>query len=417
MKFLTLLIIFIFFYSCAGITYIAPEQARENGPEKSPGYKIIDVSTGLPRDGLWRQNIILFDMNGDGLLDIIAPPPRKAEAAMRRPFIFINDKDKWIEGAYKFPDLKEYDYGGIAVGDINKDGHPDIVLACHEKRIIILKNNGKGAFEEADFPAKDFKSRTIGIADINNDGYLDIVALSEFPSPSKGKNKGESSQIQGILIGINKQGQGFDINIIKEGTQFFGDSLSLADINNDGNMDIVIAVATAIKAYKKIIWLGDGKGGFKHYDNDFTGDLVVTDVRAGDIDGDGVDEVILKLSGRGNEAGILIAVFKLIGEGMIDITHNLKPEAKPLVFDLADIDGDHRKELILLSEDGLHIYKYLGNGWSEIARYQIPYADTIGAYDIKAGRQADGSWLIVYNLGSEVTGNRGIRAFLLRGQK
>lgn len=406
MRLFTLLIISIFLYSCTG-------PAHEVKPEQVPQFEITDVSNGLPRDGLWRQNIALFDMNDDGLLDIVTPPPRKAEAGKKRPFIFLQSGGTWVEGKYRFPMIEDYDYGGVDVGDINNDGHPDIILGCHEKRIIVLMNDGKGGFNEAEFPERQFKSRTVALADLNNDGYQDIVALSEFPSPSQGGKGGRSTQIQGILIGLNKQGNGWDINVIKEGSQFFGDSLSLADINNDGNMDIVIAPTTTIREYKKVLWLGDGKGGFEHYNADFTGDMVPSIVRTGDIDGDGRDEIVLKLSGVGKDAGVKIGVFKING-GITDITNGLRSPARPVVFDLADIDGDHRDELILLSEDGLHIYKYENNAWSEIIKHPIPSIDTIGAFDIKAGRQKDGSWLIVYNLGLEATGNKGIRAFLLK---
>ncbi|MEM3101713.1 MAG: VCBS repeat-containing protein [Candidatus Nitrosotenuis sp.] len=407
MRLFTLLIISIFLYSCTGPTH-------EVKPEQVPQFKIIDVSNGLPSDGLWRQNITLFDMNGDGLLDIVTPPPRKAEAGKKRPFVFLQSGGIWVEGKYRFPMIEDYDYGGVTVGDINKDGYPDIILSCHEKRIIVLVNDRNGGFNEAEFPERQFKSRTVALADLNNDGYPDIVALSEFPSLLQGGKGGRSTQIQGILIGLNKQGNGFNINIIKEGSQFFGDSLSLADINNDGNMDIVIASATAIREYKKVLWLGDGKGGFEYYNADFTGDMVPSIVRTGDIDGDGRDEIVFKLSGVGKDAEVRVAVFNMDLGGIADITNGLKSETKPVVFDMADIDGDQRDELILLSEDGLHIYKYDNNAWSEIKKHPIPSIDTTGAYDMKVRPQADGSWLIVYNLGSEATGNKGIRAFLLR---
>lgn len=395
----------VFFYSCAGTTY-------ESRNEQNSAV-IVDISKSLPKEGLWRQNIALFDMNGDGLLDIIAPPPRKAESEKMRPFVFIQQSDGgWVEGAYRFPHLEDYNYGALSVGDINKDGQPDIVLACHGKRIIVLLNNGRGGFTEAEFPVvKDFRSRTIELADINNDGWLDIVALSEFPpTPMDGK---PVKQVQGILTGINKQGNGWDVNIIREADQFFGDSLSVSDINGDGNKDLIVAPLTTIKAYKKVVWLGDGKGNFEHYSAEFIGDMLASKAGTGDVDGDGRDEIVLNLSGLGKDAEIRTSVFKLTGEGLIDISYDLKPKSVPIVFDLADIDGDHKDELSLLSMEGLHIYKYLGKAWSEIARHPIPSIDTEGAFDIKIGRQGDGSWLIAYNLGSE-TGNTGIRAFLLK---
>lgn len=401
-----MLVLSLFLYDCAGTLH-------EGRTERTGGYLILDITKGLPQDGLWRQNIELFDMDKDGLLDIIAPPPRKADKDRRRPFVFLQTGGGWIEGRYRFPEIEDYDYGAVAVGDVNNDGWPDIALASHNKRILLLLNDGKGGFTEADFPSGDFKSRTAGFADLNHDGYVDLVALSEFPSPDQ-KEKGRTSRTQGILIGLNKQGKGWDINVMKEGSQFFGDSLFLGDINGDGNLDIAVAPMTAVKGDKKMIWIGDGRGSFRHLPADLAGDRIPTDVRTGDIDGDGRDEVVLKLSGMGQDAVITISVSKFTGEMWIDLTSDLKLEAAPVKFDLADIDSDGRAELIILSTGGLHVYKYTGMGWAEIVSYSIPSADTEGAHDIRAGRQADGSWLIVYNLGSEASGNRGIRAFLLR---
>jgi len=406
MPLIILLLLSLMFYDCSGIV-------KERKGEGTSSFHIIDRVDGLPGEGLWRQNIALFDMNGDGLLDIITPPPRKAEEGKRKPFIFIQSHGKWIEGDYAFPQLADYDYGSVAVGDLNRDGKPDVVLASHGKRIIALLNDGKGGFTEADFPDKDFKSRTLGLADINNDGWLDIVALSEFPE-QKSKEQGSNQQAQGLLIGLNKQGRGWDVNILREESQFFGDSLSVGDINGDGNKDLVIAPLTTIRAYKKLLWFGNGKGNLEYYSADPTGDMITSKTGTGDVDGDGRDEIIFILSNTGKKTEIQISVFKFTAEGLIDITYDLKPKDVPIVFDLADIDSDGRDEVILLSKDGLHIYRYSGKAWAEIAGYPIPSMDTEGAFDIKIGRQTDGSWLIAYNLGSESRGNTGIRAFLLK---
>ncbi len=77
-------------------------------------------------------------------------------------------------------------YGlGIAVGDINWDGYPDIYISndFHEDDYLYY-NNGNGTFTEAmKLSMGHVSSASMGneIADFNNDGLLDIIVLDMLP--------------------------------------------------------------------------------------------------------------------------------------------------------------------------------------------------------------------------------------------
>lgn len=378
------------------------------GPERTGANGISDISGGLPTEGLWRENIALVDMDGDGLLDIVAPPPRKAEAGQNKPFIFIRGREgKWREGEYTFPKAN-YGYGGVAAGDINGDGYPDIALAVHSGGIIILQNNKSGGFVETAFhvPENPFHSRAIQLADINGDGWLDILALSESPFATDYKP-------QGLLVGINKSGKDLDVHVIKESLGWFGDFFSVGDITGAGKKDIAVAIL-AVKEGKKIIWFGDGKGDFKSYNTDIAGNTMPKTVRTGDVNGDGKDEVLLILSTLGRNSVLKFSVQKWTGDGFQDISSGLE-KVRPIAFDLADIDGDGTKELVALSEDGIYIFKYHDTGWSELGHVNISPVETKGARDLRAGKNNDGSFLIVYNLGDENPSlHHGLRAYTMK---
>lgn len=404
-KYFAIIFAFSFLFSCAGVA------ERPGGKINSPG--VTDISEGLPRDGQWRQNIALADMDGDGYLDIVAPPPRKAAEGQNMPHIFILDKGKWKEGVFTFPSLQDYDYGGIAAGDLNRDGYPDIVLAVQQKRIILLENNGKNGFVEKPFVVNGpFNSRTVVVSDVNGDGWPDIVALSEAAFSPK-----SSYRPRGILAGINRDGKGWDVKIVEGGDRLFGDSMAVGDLKGNGNRDIIIAALIAAKKENiKLVWFGDGKGNFSAYDGKIIeGDVMPFFVRAGDLDGDGADEMVFRVSGFGAGAKVFLAAYKWDGAGFADISKGLEVVQNPIVFDLADVDGDGKKELIVLSGDGIHIYKYTDKNWIERGYHQLSSAETAGAYDLEAGRNRDGSLLIVYNLGQEGEAfQHGIRAFLMK---
>lgn len=78
-------------------------------------------------------------------------------------------------------------YGlGVAVGDINQDGYPDIYISndFHEDDYLYY-NNGNGTFTEAlRSSVGHTSSASMGndMADLNNDGLLDIVVVDMMPA-------------------------------------------------------------------------------------------------------------------------------------------------------------------------------------------------------------------------------------------
>ncbi len=84
-------------------------------------------NTGLPTGGLWQMNFVRDDIDEDGIDDLVFPPSRKG---IGQPAIYKGLPDAgfrlmseagWLRGI-------PYDYGGVATGDFDGDGHRDIVL-------------------------------------------------------------------------------------------------------------------------------------------------------------------------------------------------------------------------------------------------------------------------------------------------
>lgn len=373
---------------------------------------INDISDGLPLDGLWRQNIVLKDMNNDGWLDIIVPPPRKAQEGKNKPFIFLWDENRrnWAEGNYIFPEKNSYSYGSVAVDDLNNDGKIDIALAMHSNDLRILFGNDS-SFTGLKLPVdKKCISRILEIADMDNDGWKDIVAVSEF------NFSGVADQC-GIFIGFNKEGKTWDTKIIEGSQRQFADYMAVGDVNGDMIKDILIAPQCR-RDLAKPVWLCDKEGLCKSYEGSLymKYDEDIYTVRAKDIDGDGIDEIVFKVARLGAKSLARLLVLKWKENAFQEISKGLETiNSEILAYDLEDIDGDNKKEIIVLTKDGLKIYKYKENNmeWIFLGNYNLPDKYLSGIFDLKAQKNKDNSVLIVFNQGIEANENNGIRAFKL----
>lgn len=99
---------------------------------------------GLPSEGQWRQGIAVGDVNEDGHRDLVLAPVRKGRPA---PTIFLGDGQgrwrAWREAT--FP-ARRLDYGDIEVADFDGDGHLDLALASHLMGVTVMRGDGRGRF-------------------------------------------------------------------------------------------------------------------------------------------------------------------------------------------------------------------------------------------------------------------------------
>ncbi len=265
---------------------------------------------GLPVEGQWRNGFVLIDLNGDGFLDIVHAPPRKMGGL---PIVFLGDGKggwtPWRTASFRAP----FDYGDIAVGDLNGDGHLDIALAVHLRGVRALVNDGSGNFTDwskgldYEVPGQGaettaFSSRTLTLVDWNGDGRLDILALGEGPklggaqsNEQRRKGVGKVTFVSdGPVVYLN-QGDGSWVKQWDgEGAeQLFGDSIATGDFNADGRVDFATGSNRMMR--RDLVNLGEREG------VDWTA-VDVPEVRPGayirsvvadDFDRDGRDDMAL----------------------------------------------------------------------------------------------------------------------------
>jgi hypothetical protein len=326
--------------------YEGPEFRKKHfiGPAHADGEYYDDFST------------IPLDVNGDGRLDIITGGWfRKTLYWLENP----GDLAKtWPEHAIaevgNIETTRAYDIDGDGVLEILPNTPPNPEVAFF-KLIVDKQGKGTGAFRKVVphvFPAP--QGHGMGCGDIAGHGRMDIVLshgwLESPPDP---------------LAGSWTWHPEFDLGCASV-------PILVADVNGDGCNDLIVGQG---HGYGLDWWeQRREKGGrrwVKHPIDPFNAQY--HDMQWADIDGDGKPELITGKRHRahaGNDAGEWddrgIYYFKWNGESFAKQVMDYGPAGRGkgcgIFFQLADLRGSGRLDLIAPGKDGLYVYFNEGMG-------------------------------------------------------
>ena len=191
------------------------------------------TADGLPKSG-WANRILLQDIDGDGHLDIIA-------SYYEGPRVWRGDgKGHWHDYSRGLATSSAGGlYRGLAIGDINEDGRPDVAVANILTGPEIYLQTKDGGWQAAPRLRSSIKggATALALGDVDGDGHLDLVV---------GGSQTVTDQY-GLFI---FQGNGkaewseFRTSLPSNELKFIW-GISLADVNGDGVPDLVVTTGDA----------------------------------------------------------------------------------------------------------------------------------------------------------------------------
>ena len=137
--------------------------------------------------------------------------------------IFKNSVDEWAASLNR----TLYNGAGVAVGDYNKDGLPDIFMCSVDGKSKLFKNLGGFTFREETLPNLKYGHRSAVFADLDGNDWLDLII---------------GTIENGIILLANVNGKFKDITQNSGLNGIYSPmTIALADINNDSYIDIYVS--------------------------------------------------------------------------------------------------------------------------------------------------------------------------------
>jgi hypothetical protein len=238
-------------------------------------------------------HIVTGNFNGDGKPDV-------AVAVGNEVYLLLNEGNGTL-AAPLLVATENDPITGLAASSLRSNGKLDLVVTeaqfnnpTEPGEVGILLGNGNGTFATQSNIALDYLPSALAVGDMNNDGVPDLVVAS-------------SDQYQSTynLYVAPGKGDGTFGSVVTTALSFpYVSSIALAHLNGDYNTDVVIN--SCCGGTQTWLALGSGNGSFSTVGS-LTLGASATSVAVADLNGDGYPDILLNSSSAASALDVLLS--------------------------------------------------------------------------------------------------------------
>lgn len=299
--------------------------------------------------------LAVADMNGDGKADLITSGENQNGRA-GGVAVYLAD------GTGGFP-AHQFSPGGgtkFAVGDLNGDGHPDVVAVAMNnvpEYVLVQLGNGDGSLSlQGSFALPGFRS--VALVDLDGDGKLDLVAGGGL----------EVAVLPGIGDGTFGVQRAFSTGVALT-------ELAIGDIDGDGWSDVL---GVSYGGSSLVVLRSDRTAGLLPAESYAVAQGPMA-IAIGDFNGDGAPDAATSHQGPWGVGGLAMAYG--VGDGTFDAGFYVATPRPSWSLAVADMNGDGVADLVAPVRDAWTVDVLFGSatagpalyGWS-LARSPIAVA-------------------------------------------